>query len=80
MEELKVKMLELLQQPENDNPEFRAKLTEDLVRVVYYFVKHERPGGEGLDGKDGFERRGLAKVVDAAVDYKFDVIEHQASI
>ena len=30
---------DLLKQPENDNPKFRAELVENLVRTVYNFVK-----------------------------------------
>lgn len=66
---------DLLKQPENDNPKFRAELVENLVRTVYNFVKTERPEGEGLDGRDGPERRGLAEVVDAAIDHKFNMLE-----
>ena len=66
---------DLLKQPQNDNPKFRAELVENLVRTVYDFVKKERPEGEGLDGRDGPERRGLAEVVDAAIDHKFNMLE-----
>ena len=46
-----------------------------LVEEVYKFVKFNRPGGEGLDGRDGQERQCLAKIVDAAKDYEFEVLE-----
>lgn len=60
---------------ENDNPISRAELAESLVKHIYDFVKFERPEGEGLDGRDGDERRSLAKVVDASIDHKFRMLE-----
>ena len=32
-------------------------------------TKFDRPGGEGLDGKDGPERRGIGYIRDMAEDY-----------
>lgn len=54
-----------LNEPSNDSPLARAELARVLVRKIYDFVKFERPGGEGLDGRDGAERQSLAKIVDA---------------
>lgn len=64
-----------LVQPEHDSAEARAKLVEEAIQTVYDFVKHKRLGGEGLDGKDGKERQGLAKVLDEAINYKYTTRE-----
>ncbi|MGX2951543.1 hypothetical protein ACWIUA_11720 [Ursidibacter sp. B-7004-1] len=61
-----------LEQPDHDSAEARAKLVEEAIQTVYDFVKHKRPGGEGLDGK---ERQGLAKVLDEAINYKYTTRE-----
>lgn len=68
---------DVLKQPENDTPKFRAEFVEYFARTVYNFVKLERPEGEGLDGRDGQERQGLAKVLDAAIDHKFNMLEKE---
>jgi len=59
-----------------DNPKARAELLREMVKVVYDFVKFERPGGEGLDGRDGEERRSLAKIVDATEHHYFEMIKN----
>lgn len=48
----------------------RARLIEDLIRVNYEQVKNYAPEGQGLDGRDGPERRGLAQLVDEATDHR----------
>lgn len=53
-------------------PEQRALMVEELSRVVYDHVKRHAPGGEGLDGMDGPERRSLGRWVDAAIKHHFD--------
>lgn len=55
------------EQPDHDSAEARAELVEEAIQTVYDFVKHNRPGGEGLDSK---ERQGLGKVLDEAIKYK----------
>ncbi|YCI30840.1 hypothetical protein M1E08_08400 [Erwinia sp. PK3-005] len=64
---------EVLKGAEYDSRRGRAELIEHCVERIYKFVKFERPEGEGLDGRDGPERQAIAKLVDAAKDYKFDV-------
>lgn len=59
-----------LEQPDHDSAEARAELVKEAIETVYDFVKHNRPGGEGFDGKDGKERQGLGKVLDEAIKYK----------
>lgn len=44
----------------------RAELAAALMRAVYDHVKFRQPEGQGLDGREGPERRALAAVVDAA--------------
>lgn len=75
MTTIKQALDEALKKPENDNATARAELVEEAIRTVYEFVKHNRPGGEGFDGKDGEERQGLAKVLDEAINYKFTTLE-----
>lgn len=41
----------------------------ELLNQVYNLTKFDRPGGEGLDGKDGPERRGIGYMLDMAEDY-----------
>ncbi|WP_308341886.1 hypothetical protein [Serratia marcescens] len=64
-----------LKDESNDNPIARAELTRFLVKTIYNFVKMERPEGEGLDGRDGPERRSMGKIVDAAENHYFDMIK-----
>ncbi|MDN6428581.1 hypothetical protein [Acidipropionibacterium jensenii] len=47
----------------------RAELVLELTRAVYDAVKTHHPQDEGLDGRDGPERRSLGKIVDAAYDH-----------
>ncbi|MDH3001429.1 hypothetical protein A1D23_12840 [Chelonobacter oris] len=54
-------------------------LFASLNDVIYHFVKFERPGGEGFDGRDGDERQALAKVADAAEDYYYDILKRNNS-
>lgn len=65
---------ELLNQSEKDNPLARADIARFLVKTVYDFVKFNRPEGEGLDGRDGPERRSLANIVDAAEDHYSEML------
>lgn len=53
----------------------RAKLLELTNRMIMDQVKFRAPGGEGLDGADGPERRGLNPVLNAVLEY---VDEHRA--
>lgn len=53
----------------------RAQLLELTNRMVMDHVKFRAPGGEGLDGADGPERRGLNPVLNAVLKY---VDEHRA--
>lgn len=53
----------------------RARLIEDLIREVYEYVKLHDPEGEGLDGRDGPERRGLGELVDAATTYRLSMAQ-----
>ncbi|AKL09930.1 TPA: hypothetical protein I8271_005052 [Kluyvera intermedia] len=73
--QLQAALTAALNDPENDSEYARAQITMLLVEEVYKFVKFNRPGGEGLDGRDGQERQCLAKIVDAAKDYEFEVLE-----
>ena len=47
----------------------RAMLAVECVRGIYDAVKFDNPEGEGLDGRDGPERRGLGRLCDAAIRY-----------
>lgn len=67
---------ETLKSAEFDSPQGRANLIEHCVETIYKFVKFERPEGEGLDGRDGPERQAIAELVDAAKNYKFDVLSN----
>lgn len=46
-----------------------AEGVRQIVDEVYQSTKFDRPGGGGLDGKDGPERESLARVRDAADDH-----------
>lgn len=48
---------------END----RAELLEEVARAVYTWTKTRAPGGEGLDGLDGPERRSVGQVMTEAI-------------
>lgn len=37
--------------------------------TLYDFSKFERPGGAGIDGRNGPERQGLARVLEAAIEH-----------
>ena len=45
----------------------RAELVEEIMRQVYDWTKFREPGGEGLDGRDGPERRSLGGVLTEAI-------------
>jgi hypothetical protein len=47
----------------------RAQLLELVNRQIMDHVKLSDPGGEGLDGADGPERRGLNPVMNAVLEY-----------
>lgn len=47
----------------------RAQLLELVNRMIMDHVKFRAPGGEGLDGADGVERRGLNPVLNAVLEY-----------
>lgn len=49
--------------------EATARGLREVVEEVYNASKFDRPGGEGLDGADGPERRGIGRVRDAAETY-----------
>lgn len=73
MDEIKKEIRNWLKKTENDNPAKRAELIRYIMReCIYDFVKHERPEGQGFDGKWGPEREALAKFVDNAEDYYFE--------
>lgn len=55
------------------SPAQRAALLVELTRAVYDYVKFREPEGGGLDGREGFERAGLGRVVDAA-EYHLAVV------
>lgn len=53
-------------------PDDRAELAEEISQAIYDWTKFEEPGGEGLDGRDGPERRSLGKWLDVAKDHRLD--------
>ncbi|MGX9376966.1 hypothetical protein ACWXV6_19530 [Pantoea ananatis] len=63
---------ELMRSTEFDNRDGRADLLEHCVEKIYNFVKFERPGGQGLDGRSGPELEEMSKVVDVIKKYKFN--------
>ncbi|EMG8712993.1 MULTISPECIES: hypothetical protein [Enterobacteriaceae] len=71
----KDQIIQTLNEAENDSPVARAELARFLVKTIYNFVKMERPEGEGLDGRDGPERRSMGKIVDAAENHYFNMIK-----
>ncbi|MGW5165430.1 hypothetical protein ACWEOD_10130 [Micrococcus luteus] len=46
-----------------------AEGLREVIHELYDMTKFDRPGGEGLDGKDGPERRGIGYILDMAEDY-----------
>ena len=48
----------------------RSDLLVAVTEAIYNAVKHDHPEGEGLDGRDGPERRSLGSVADAARDHQ----------
>lgn len=64
-----------LNEAKYDSPQGRAELLREIIKDVYNFAKFERPGGEGLDGRNGPERESLASIVDAAEDHYFKMLE-----
>lgn len=75
MSEIKNVLEEKLNQVEFDNSIERAEIARLLVKQIYNFVKFNRPEGEGLDGRDGPERQSLAKIVDAAENHYYKMLE-----
>lgn len=57
----------------------RAMLAVECVRGIYDAVKFDNPEGEGLDGRDGPERRGLGRLCDAAIGYTRDMAATSAT-
>lgn len=55
----------------------RARLVEDVVRAVYDYVKLHDPEGEGLDGRNGPERRGLGQLVDQVTAHRLAMIKSE---
>lgn len=53
----------------DSTPQQRAQLLEEISFAVYDHVKFHAPEGEGLDGRDGPERRSLGLVVDRAREH-----------
>ena len=47
----------------------RSVLLREIVRAVYDAVKFNNPEGGGLDGRDGPERDGIGRVVEATEDH-----------
>lgn len=75
MKDLKIILEQKLNSVENDTPVERAEVARFLIKTVYNFVKMNRPEGEGLDGRDGPERRSMGKIVDAAENHYFNMIK-----
>ncbi|MEH4624600.1 hypothetical protein PO369_13470 [Phytobacter diazotrophicus] len=75
VEQLQAALAEALTAPENDSENARAKMATLLVEQILKFVKFDRPGGEGFDGREGQERKGLGAIVDAAKKHEYDVSE-----
>ncbi|EHL7495970.1 hypothetical protein KEH97_004723 [Salmonella enterica] len=75
MSEIKNTLNQQLMLSKNDSAIARAEITRDLIKEIYNFVKFNRPEGGGLDGRDGVERNGLAKIVDAAEEHYFEMLE-----
>lgn len=75
MSEIKVILEQELRSVSISDPIARAKIARDIIKQVYDFVKFNRMEGEGFDGRDGPERRGLAKIVDAAENHYFKMLE-----
>lgn len=46
-----------------------AEGLREVIHELYDMTKFDRPGGEGLDGTDGPERRGIGYILDMAEDY-----------
>ncbi len=57
----------------------RAEICEKYVRVIYEYVKFQKPEGGGLDGRAGPERRALALVLDAAINAKLEALSEKHS-
>ena len=52
----------------------RACYLDEIFEVFYRYSKFDQPGGEGLDGRDGPERRALAKIRDLVIYNRRDAI------
>ena len=59
----------LAQQEANPDAYDRAVVLEQIAQAFYDHAKFRAPGGEGLDGHDGPERRAVGIVRDAALDW-----------
>lgn len=73
----KCKIIQSINEVENDCPVARAELVRFFVKTIYNFVKMDRPEGEGLDGRDGPERRSMGHIVDAAENHYFNMIKEK---
>ena len=62
----------LRQVPEGRTAKERADLLVEVIQTVYDDVKFRHPEGEGLDGRDGPQRRGIGVILDAAKDYQVE--------
>lgn len=59
--------------------ESRAELIEEVARIVQGHAKFKAPGGEGLDGRDGAERRSLGRVLTEAIRHHDEATRRRAS-
>lgn len=55
--------------------EATAEGLREVIHEVYSVTKFDRPGGEGPDGLDGPERRGIGAIMDAAEGHYFDTMD-----
>lgn len=63
----------LLRSPEGRTAKERANLLVEVAQLVYDDVKIRNPEGEGLDGQDGPQRRGIGVILGAAKEYQTEV-------
>ncbi|PNN15919.1 hypothetical protein AL526_004580, partial [Citrobacter koseri] len=70
----KDQIIQVLNETENDSP-VASRISKIPRKNNLQFVKMERPEGEGLDGRDGPERRSMGKIVDAAENHYFNMIK-----
>lgn len=57
-----------------EDPIARADLLRNFIRDIYQFVKFNRPEGEGLDGRDGLERKSIGKILDESEEHYYRMI------